>query len=272
MKYPVLLLVVALFFSCKPEKKARTDSEPKVTQVQAPEEKSDPLPKKILKVLESHGGLDRWKKQRTLAYDLKKGAITETHTIDLWNRWDLIDAGVYRMGNDGTGTWLDNPEAAYEGNPDFYHNLMFYFYAMPFVLADPGILYSEAPAIEFEGVTYPGIRIAYEGGVGTSPEDEYFLHYEPESHRMAWLGYTVTYGSDGPSENVKWIRYDDWKTTGGLLLPSSISWYTYEGRDIKELRSTVDFENIRISQEAKDPEFFSKPESVPYYEEIPNSN
>ena len=66
-------------------------------------------------------------------------------------------------------------KTAYEGNPKFYYNLMFYFYAMPFILADDGIKYTDAEPLVFEGKSYPGIKISYEAGVGESPEDEYVI-------------------------------------------------------------------------------------------------
>lgn len=269
MKYTLIILLVTLFMACKQDKTAQPSPEKEVMQEQAPQAGIHGLPEALTAILEAHGGLDKWKRQRTLIYEMPKGDVTETHTIDLWNRWDRIDAGAYSMGNDGQGTWLQDPGSAYTGNPDFYHNLMFYFYAMPFVLADPGIVYSEAPDLEFQGVAYPGIRIAYESGVGTSPEDEYFLHYDPQTRRMAWLGYTVTYGKGEPSDNIKWIRYDDWTPVNGLVLPRSISWYAYEGREIGELRNTVPFQAIRISETATPAAFFAKPESLSYYNPKP---
>lgn len=269
MKPILFLFLLILASACKSDKATPAEPGLQVLEAPTPSTEKRALPESLTAVLKAHGGLDRWKKQRTLVYEIPKGDLIETHTIDLWNRWDRIDAGAYSMGNDGKGTWLFDPETTYQGNPDFYHNLMFYFYAMPFVLADPGIIYSETPALEFEGVAYPGIRIAYESEVGTSPEDEYFLHYNPDSGTMAWLGYTVTYGKEGPSDDIHWIRYDDWAEVNGLLLPRSTSWYTYEGRQIKALRSTVRFRDIRISEDPTDPTFFLKPESLSYYSPEP---
>jgi len=76
------------------------------------------------------------------------------------------------------------------GNPEFYYNVMFYFYAMPFVLADDGIIYGDIAPLEFEGTAYPGISISYKEGVGSSSKDEYFIYYNPETYQMAikWLG------------------------------------------------------------------------------------
>lgn len=264
MKHTLTLLSLLLIFACKTESGERN-------AVQSTQEKKTETtsllpayPQELSAVLDAHGGLETWKNQRTLIYDIPKGESTETHTIDLRRRLDRIDTEAFSMGYDGQGTWILDPGGVYEGNPEFYHNLMFYFYAMPFVLADPGIQYSVTPDLEFDGRSYPGLRISYGSGIGTSPEDEYFIHYDPESYQMVWLGYTVTYRSGERSDNVKWIRYDDWETFNGLVLPRSISWYTYEGRTIKELRNTVRFENIRLSEHATERQRFEKPKGAEY--------
>ncbi len=255
-----LLLLVACGET--PKKESTPADEPESAQSSSVNEG---LPGELVRVLDAHGGLEQWREQRTLIYEMPRDSAVETHTIDLRTRKDCIDGGSFSMGFDGEHTWIHDPDSTYQGNPEFYHNLMFYFYAMPFVLADPGIRYGEAPDLEFEGDRYPGIRISYGDGVGTSPEDEYFLHYDPQSGRMAWLGYTVTYFDGEPSEDVHWIRYDNWETFNGLLLPRSISWYNYEGREIRELRNTVEFENVRVSEIQTDPAHFEKPEGGEYY-------
>jgi hypothetical protein len=83
---------------------------------------------------------------------------------------------------------------------------------------------------------------------------------------MAWLGYTVTYRTGEDSDNIKWIRYNDWGNFEGLKLPNSISWYNYEGMDIKELRNTVKFENVSVSTDAKPDGFYEKPEEGTFYQ------
>lgn len=225
-------------------------------------------PAALQKVFDAHGGLDSWKKQRTLKYDIPKPGNTETHITDLWSRKDKIISAKFTMGFDGQQPWLLDADENYKGNVEFYHNLMFYFYAMPFVLADDGIVYGKTDDLVYEGVNYPGVRISYNTGVGTSPKDEYFIHFDAETHQMAWLGYTVTYRSGEKSDNVKWIRYDDWAPVNGLILPKSITWHNYEGREIKDARNKVSFENISVSSEAKPNTFYDKPEDANYWENL----
>lgn len=183
----------------------------------------------------------------------------ETHTVDLKTRLDRIDHPNYSLGMDQRGIWKS---ALYEKDPVFYHNLMFYFYAMPFVLADPGINYEEIPPLQFEGTAYPGLRISYKKDVGVSPDDEYFLHYDPVTYRMEWLGYTVTYGKDGPSNEVHWIRYSEWQKVKELLLPATLSWYTYEDGLPKKARNEVKFTAVTLEEQARPASFYARPDSL----------
>lgn len=260
-------LIVFLFLlglvACKQEAKNETSEAP-VTVVQESMKSETVYPDALAKVFEAHGGLAQWKAQRTMSYVIPKPNMHETHTIDLWFRKDRIDTEQFSMGFDGEQAWLMNGSGKYEGDVGFYHNLMFYFYAMPFVLADDGIVYSATPDLEYEGKKYPGIQIAYESGVGASSKDEYFIHFDPDTHQMAWLGYTVTYRSGESSDNVKWINYGDWQEVNGLMLPKTITWHKYEGRTILEPVNSVTFEEVTLDGKSKPVAFYAKPEAGEY--------
>jgi hypothetical protein len=213
-------------------------------------------PEPLLKVFEAHGGLANWKKQRTLVF--RQGE--EQHTIDLQTRMDRVDGPAYSLGFDGDRVWLLDDKNTFKGDPVFYHNLKSYFFNMPFVLGDKGIVYGETEDLEYEGVEYPGVAISFKSGIGTSYKDEYFLHYHPETHKMAWLGYTVSYGSGERSNSVNWIGYHDWMSVAGLTVPKTLTWYNSEGRTIKAPKTPVLFEGITLSGQGKPLSFFSKPE------------
>lgn len=204
-------------------------------------------PEDLQKIFSAHGDIDTWKKYQAMTYEIEKEDVNEKQFIDLNDRRERIEAGNVTMGYDGTNFWME-ADTTFKGNPIFYKNLMFYFYAMPFVLADPGIIYTSVDPLVFDGQSFPGYRINYQSDVGVSPEDEYFLHYNPETFKMEWLGYTVTYFSKEKSKAVKWIRYDDWKSISGLQLPNSLAWYTLEENKPVELRNRVSFKNVNLSE------------------------
>lgn len=254
------LMFLLMLASCKEgPKTGNVKEDTSSTMAQTTESK---YPDALQKVFEAHGGINAWRGKKSLVYDMPKPKGRETHTTNLYSRRDRIDTPDFSMGFDGENVWLLDENDSYKGDPVFYHNLMFYFYAMPFILADNGINYGETEDLIFEGKSYPGIRISYEVGVGTSYKDEYFIHYDPETYQMTWLGYTVTYRSGEKSDNVKWIRYNDWMEVAGVTLPRSITWHAYDGRDIKEAKSTVPFENVVLSETVKPDTFFAKPETA----------
>lgn len=215
-------------------------------------------PSNFGKIIEKHGGLDVWRSFKTVTFTVKN----EEHTTELNSRKALVNTDKYSLGFDGENVWLkEQDSAAFKGTPEFYYNLYFYFYAMPFVLTDDGIIYSETKAIEFEGVSYPGIKISYKANVGTSPDDNYFIYYHPETYQMEWLGYTVTYFSKKPSSEFNIIRYNDWENINGLVLPKSINWYkkNEEGNPLEPNGEPTKFSSTLLSKTPLADSFFEKP-------------
>ena len=260
--YIVLLLP---FMACKQAAKTDTASNKEMAKETVEMSKSEATyPEDFNKILEAHGGIANWRAQRTLSFVVPKPDNPETHTVDLWNRNEIIATKKNTVGFDGK-PWVLDTDGTYKGNPEFYHNLMFYFYAMPFVLGDEGINYSKAEDLVYDGVTYPGIEISYNAGVGASPKDNYYLYYNPETYQMEWLGYTVTYRSGEKSDRVSYIRYNDWKPIDGIMLPNSLSWYKVEDGKIGELRNKVVFEDVSLSKTAKPSSFYAKPEAATYW-------
>ncbi|MCM4153171.1 hypothetical protein DHD05_16395 [Arenibacter sp. N53] len=262
MKYMIVVLMLASVLSCKMENKAKEVD----TELAKPKTESitnlERYPELLIKVFEAHGGLANWKNQRTLVFKLGE----ELHTIDLHSRKDRIEGPGYVLGFDGEKVWLQSKGNAYKGDPVFYHNLMSYFFSMPFMLGDKGIVYDDTEDIVYQGVNYPGIAIRFKSGVGTSYKDEYFLHYDPKTFEMAWLGYTVSYRSGERSDKVNWIGYHDWEEVNGLRVPMALTWYGSEGRTIKEPKEPVVFEQVAFSEHTKQDSFFEKPNNGVFVE------
>lgn len=266
MKYQLTIIVLLLFLSCKEKPKEVQADVTEIPETQVAS-KVNKYPEALNKVFAAHGGLQNWRSKRTLEFDIPKPDAREQHTVDLYSRKDKIVLPDATLGYDGENVWLLDESKSYKGNAALYHNLMFYFYTMPYVFADDSINYKKAEDLVFEGKSYPGVHMSYNDGVGASSKDEYYLHYDPETYQMAWLGYTFTYGSDEPSDDVRWIRYNDWMPVSDVVLPKSITWYTYEGKEIKTPKNTVPFENVTVSEVAKPDGFFKKPEKAEIVED-----
>jgi hypothetical protein len=207
-----------------------------------------------------HGGYDTWQQLNYLTFGIQKPTGLETHQIDLKRRRDKMTTDKFSLGFDGKAVWLKQDSTFFKSNPKFYHNLMFYFYAMPFVLGDKGINYGEVEDLVYEGKTYKGVKISYESNVGDSPEDNYYLYVDTQTGRMAWLAYTVTFFSGAPSDKLSYIHYAGWDTFGGLLLPTRLEWHEFKDGKLGGIANTVNFSNISIRETIPTDVDFSKPE------------
>ena len=251
MRIFTFLTLSVLIFSC--EQSATDDSN------------TIKYPENLQAVFDKHGGLDKWNKMHTLSYNMGNNEKIENQIVDLKNRRERIEAATFKTGFDGENYWLE-ADTSYKGNAIFYHNLMFYFYAMPFVLADEGINYEMADTLVFDGKTNIGIRMTYNADIGVSPDDEYILYYDTETNQMSWLAYTVTYFNKDKEEKEApkygWIRYDDWKEFNGVVLPNSLTWYKTEANKPIEARNTRVFTEVKITEEKADDTVFEKTENA----------
>jgi len=253
-------LIILLFSACKNEKQIESTV---VNEVKKEDIITSIYPESITKVFNAHGGIDTWNTMKLLSFTMEKPNGKEVTTLNLKTRAEVIETPDYKMGYDGTAQWvLEKDNKPYKGNAKFYKGLMFYFYAMPFVLGDDGIMYEDIEPLTFEDKTYPGILISYESGVGESPDDQYKIYYDEAKGEMAWLGYTVTFGKDEKSKDFHFIRYNNWQTVNGLKLPESIDWYKYENSLPTEKRNTVAFTDVLLSEEAPDSTMFKMPEGA----------
>lgn len=256
MKYTLLLVTILTLVSCKDTKKETINYSKEHLDVT-----TSIYPENISNVFEAHGGLDTWNGMHSLVFTMKKPNGDEITTTDLKNRKALIEMPKHTIGFDGKEVWLHSKDTiTYEGNPKFYYNLMFYFYAMPFILSDDGITYEDVKPLLFEGVEYPGIKISYGAGVGESPDDEYILYYDSETHQMTWLAYTVTYFSKEKSKKFSYIKYNTWQEVNGLSLPKSIQWYHVVDGNVTDVKNEVLFTNVSVSKEKLNPSIFEIPE------------
>lgn len=253
MKKIITILVFSLIIaSCKKEEKKEIKTKKVVV------EKKENFPEEISKVFTTHGGIDAWRKAKVLSFNKGK----EVHTVDLQTRKTVVNHPKYSLGFDGNEIWLDEEKKGdFKSNPAFYYNLYFYFYAMPFVLADDGIRYENAAGISADGITYPGIKISYKANVGASPDDNYIIYYHPETHQMEWLAYTVTFKSKKTSDRYNLIKYNKWINVNGLILPEEITWFKTDenGNPTEPARPATVFTLPLLSQGKLADSFFSKP-------------
>ncbi len=212
-----------------------------------------PLPDAFTRILDAHGGLPRWDSLRTLTYSVDG----EQHTIDLPTRMTRIESASRSFGFDGNQVWVA-PDSMAEGNEAFMYNLNFYFLAMPFVLADPGVKYEAQEQKVLNGVSYNALMASFQDSVGISTKDRYLVLSNPETNHLEWLMYSATFGASETSEDFSLIRYGEWKETGGIWLATSLQWTGYEGDSTLEVQGEAKFENVLLSTEALPKEVYRK--------------
>ncbi len=249
-------ILVILLISCKENTVTSKETIP------PPPPPIKEYPAAIASVFEAHGSYQKWDAMNNLCFTMEKEGGNETHTIDLKSRKVRIETDKFTLGFDGEKVWLDQDSTYFSPQrARFYHNLMFYFYAMPFVLGDDGITYSETEALEFEGTSYPGTKISFGDGVGDAPDDEYILYRDPRTNEMAWLAYTVTYGKNEKSDRFSFIKYDQWTDVNGIKLPSKLHWYAVEDGAPTTMRNERSFIKPTATATQLDAAIFEKPEN-----------
>lgn len=250
MKKYFLAASFALLMACKGEK---TENQSEVSI----ESKAYNHPTSISKVFDAHGGYENWTKLKTLSYE-NGGSTT---LVELQNRYTRIESANQTVGFDGENVWV-NPPSENAAGQRMRYNLMFYFYAFPFVVGDPGVNYETLAPIELGGQAYNAIKITYDSGIGDAPNDSYIILSNQETNAMDWLMYTATFGG-APSERYSLIKYEGWKEMGGVILPSSLQWYQYTDGVLGEPRGDARlFENIKVSNDYPAMQNFEVPEGA----------
>lgn len=220
------------------------------------------IPAPLMEGLDAHGGLEQWTNMKTMEFSIPKGSNRELHRIDLPSRKVQISHPDYTIGFDGNEVWVSPDKEAFGStSARFYHNLIFYFYAIPFVLADPGINYEVLPERSINGRDLIPVKVSYDSGVGDAPDDYYIAHFDKDSKELYLLLYTVTYFSGETNERFSAIIYDEWTTSNGLKVPKVMNGFRYAADTLGDQRYSRIFDDIKLTEEALDPAIFEQPEN-----------
>lgn len=208
--------------------------------------------------LKNHGGLEKWQSYGTLYFSEVTDIDTIKYTVDLQNRNELIEKpGHYKVGFTADEINIyPHADSFPNENPRFVHNLRFYFFALPFVTADPGAIQTELPPAELRGKMYNRVKVTFADGVGIAPKDQYILWYEQTDNMLALINYSVTYFDEANAENYNAIVYKDWIEAGGLKFPTEMIGYKWEKESLGEERYRRKITDIMLSQERPNPATF----------------
>ena len=227
-------------------------------------------------ILARHGGLARWRGFGRVEYDLRWDAgtrkLADHQSVDLGSRRTLVAAadGTYRVGSDGREVWITPNAAALAGGkmpPRFYVGTPFYFFGIPFVLADPGAK-SEAQARKtFDGKECDVTRVTFAPGTGDTPEDYYLLYADANTHEVRLVAYIVTYPALRGGKTLEELEphalvYDEWQDADGLRVLKRGRFFNWNAKEAKvegEPRGTIEFTGVRFATGPLPDSLFAKP-------------
>jgi hypothetical protein len=246
-----------LVASCDTKKSPSSSEQSLTTSLQQ-------IPPSLQEGLKAHGGLEEWAKYGTLSYTVASKSTPEKHLIALQNRRVLITTdSTFTMGFDGQDVWVSPNLAAYPGSSaTFYHNLVFYFFSLPFVAADPGVNHNALPDITFDGVDYSRISITFGSDVGESPDDKYILWFRKSDKLLSMINYSVTYFDPANANKLNAMVYDEWQTVNGLRVPKKWTSYKWENDSLGDKRGSTLITDVSFQVSAPDATLFQKPEAA----------
>ncbi len=218
--------------------------------------------------IQAHGGLATWQSYARLDYatrDFPLGAnapFNFTQTTDLHNRHHLTQGNGFTSGKNQHTAWaLPNTEAL-GLPPAFFESGNFYFIAMPFVFADPGVIARDLGTKTFMDRQYDLVAIAYPAGIGETPEDDYILYIDSQTHRLHMIDFIPTsaeVNGDTPIEDLprKALVFDNWQQADGLLVPSQLTFYGWADGQLQGDGNTYFIHDVSFSKTPPKPSIFA---------------
>ncbi len=231
-----------------------------------------PRAQALTDALKAHGGIDTWRAYARMDYattDFPLGANAPfdfTQTTDLHNRRHLTHGENFTSGKNEDGAWALPNTQALGLPPAFFESGNFYFIAMPFVFADPGVITRDIEDAEFQGRTYDRVVVSYPQHIGDTPEDDYILYIDQGSRRLKMIDFVPTsaeVNGDTPLNEIprKALVFDTWEHYDGLLIPSKATFYGWADGQLQGDGNSYTIHDVRFSRKAPRPDIFKAEQS-----------
>jgi hypothetical protein len=236
MKYqpfPIVLATLLVAFSYLPLSAQEGDG---------PTYDSDQTREIVLKMVDAHGGIEKWRSAPSISYDnifFNPFAKTEAgkwwvynETIDQETRMAYQDWSIDGafLGYDGNETWTTGWA---RGNaPKMMVHFFYYFVNLPWLTQDDNVTLSATgtstlPGLDKEYLTFE-MRFTEKPTVGKTDRDFFKLYIDPDNHVLQGYEYSMGYGAllDGmgvPQGEIfgPMLRvHDVFAEVDGLLFPT----------------------------------------------------
>ena len=228
-----------------------------------------------VKLIEAHGGWERWQAAPTVSFKHTMVApyepddpwvsveVTDNRTRCEYQEWPLDGAKIVY---DGKQVWSTDWKRA--NPPKFMVNLTYYFLNLPWLTQDDGVKL-EAPGqgkLPNDGKNYDTLRMTFAGGVGETPDDYYVIYIDPDTGMMRGVEYVVTYGAlldlmglpaDMTSFGPLYKVFEEYTDVGGLKVPAAYRTFSADGNVYGEHK----VEDFSFSRSFED-KWLEKPEGA----------
>lgn len=204
----------------------------------------------INKMIEAHGGMEKWKKSQTLSFThilifgqplesefWVSNETTEIKTERTYHDWPVFNG---RLANDGKKTWtenwqLDNPPGTNVNN--IYHAM-----AMPWLTQGKGVLLKAEALSTLPGdsTAYFTIKMTFEKPSTQSLYKYYKLFIHPKTFLLTGLEFNITYApfldliqlpkeqkALGPFTHI----FYSYTTVDGLVFPQKYDSFDWQGHN-----------------------------------------
>jgi len=178
----------------------------------------------------------------------------------------VITSEKYTLGANNGEVWIKPALDALGGTPPrFYMWTPFYFFAMPFVFGDPGVVQEALGKKTFQGQEFDAVKVTFTKGTGDSSDDFYVAYVDPRSRQLKLVSYVVTYSALRKGKPMDQLEphalvFHDWQDAGGLRVPKSGFFYNWKNEDIEgERLGVMEFSNVKFGEASPDAAKFSKP-------------
>lgn len=230
----------------------------------------------VLDAIDAHGGLARWYDNGPIhfryTYNRLDGPPIDTRqTIDTWSSravhevvGDPVSSRAVRFGWTGEEAWVSGTDSL-ATNARFWALTPYYFVAMPFVLADPGVNLETAGQMTAEGATYDLIYVTFAPGTGDAPDDYYYLLLDPETRRVGGVRYVVSYPGffpEGSASPERLMLYDGAQTASGITLQEGFRSFAWTEAGTGESAAEGTVTDLRFVPDAPDSLFALPPDAM----------
>jgi hypothetical protein len=242
-------LIISLFLLASCEEK-NSVPDPRLNQ-----------PEEFKKLLDAHGDWTKWIKAKSFSFAMVHETTLEweNHYLSLTDGKTRIDADLFQAGNDGEKVWISPNRQSFRGQSvRFYHRLYSTFMSIPYILTDTTTRVKKIDNHTFNGKSYEALEANLTPGNHPGPSDRYILLSDPETGRLAWVLFAVTYFDKG-NQVQEALSYEDYRDAGGLIFPRVITGYQIENDSSKKIRYQVSFSDVFLVNEPLEKSLFEMP-------------